>query len=338
MPVPNLRARFAARPFFLVLAAVVAALALLAPGLGSQSAAASAPKMTLTVDESQEARRIAFVHEEIRVQPGPLTLAYPKWIPGEHGPTGPIFNLAALQIHAGPAVLAWTRDPEEIFSFHVTVPSGTDKITVDFDTLLENTISDHQILLAWNSAVLYPLGIDKQQLTIQPSVVLPAGWSQQSSLLVSSQSGPHFDFAPVSLERLIDSPVVGGEFTLAVPLASTWPAELDVASDSQNVLDHLDDAHAVSLFGALVDQDRAMFGFRHWDKLHILVSLSSADTYDGLEHEDSPWNALGDNGLSSKDMLQEYGPPLLAHEQSHSWDGKISPARRALLQAQLSGP
>jgi hypothetical protein len=50
----------------------------------------SAPTMRLVVDETQAARRIAFVHEEIRVRPGTLALAYPRWIPGEHGPTGPI--------------------------------------------------------------------------------------------------------------------------------------------------------------------------------------------------------------------------------------------------------
>lgn len=55
------------------------------------------PTMTLVVDETQSFRRIAFVHEEIRVQQGPLALTFPRWIPGEHGPTGPIENLAALR-------------------------------------------------------------------------------------------------------------------------------------------------------------------------------------------------------------------------------------------------
>ena len=308
---------------FRVASPALFAITVLAPRvLRAQSVLPVPAQVTLTVDESQEARRIAFVHEEIRVQPGPVSLAYPKWIPGEHGPTGPIQEMAALQIHAGSTPLSWTRDPDDIFTFQVQVPAGTSKITVDFDTLLENTISDHQILLAWNTTVLYPVGIDKRELTVQPSVILPPGWTQQSSLRSIGQSGARFDFAPTSLERLIDSPLVGGEFTRAIPLASSWPAELDVASESQYGLDHLDDSQAIALFGKLVDQDRAMFGFRHWDKFHLLISLSSENTYDGLEHEDSPWCALAENGLSSKDMLEEYGWVLLAHEQSHSWDGK----------------
>src|SRR5258707_14346107 len=84
----------------------------------------ASPTMTLLVDESQAARRIAFVHEEIRVQPGPLALFYPRWIPGEHGPTGPIQQMAALRIHTKDATLPWKRDPEEIYTIHVEVPSA----------------------------------------------------------------------------------------------------------------------------------------------------------------------------------------------------------------------
>jgi Peptidase M61 N-terminal domain len=118
--------------------------------------------MKLVVDETQAARRIAFVHEEIRVRPGGLELAYPRWIPGEHGPTGPIQQFAALRVRSGNATLPWTRDPEEIYTIHIDVPASANTITVDFDILLENTISDHQLLLAWNTVVLYPRGIDKR--------------------------------------------------------------------------------------------------------------------------------------------------------------------------------
>src|SRR5258708_4066562 len=112
------------------------------------------PTMTLLVDETQAFRRIAFVHEQIRVQPGPVALAYPRWIPGEHGPTGPIENFASLRVRSGEVTLPWTRDPDDINTIKIDVPPNTNALTVDFDTLLENTISDHQILLAWNTAVL----------------------------------------------------------------------------------------------------------------------------------------------------------------------------------------
>jgi hypothetical protein len=212
-----------------------------------------APAMKLVVDETQAARRIAFVHEEIPVRPGSVALLYPRRIPGEHGPAGPIEQFAALRVRSGKAALPWTRDPEDIYTIHVEVPADTVRITVDFDTLLQNTISDYQLLEAWNTVVLYPRGIDKRQLMIEPSILLPPNWKQSSSLRVTSQMGGHVSFAPVSLERLIDSPVLAGEFLRVVPLASAWPAELDITGDSQSAVDKADDAHAFAMFGKLRD-------------------------------------------------------------------------------------
>lgn len=298
----------------------------------------SRPAMTLLVDETQAARRISFVREEIRVQPGALALAYPRWIPGEHGPTGPIEQFAALRIRSGNSTLRWTRDPDDIYTIHVVVPAGANTLTVDFDALLENTISDHQVLLAWNTVVLYPRDIDKRTLMIEPSILLPANWKQGSALHVANQTGTRVKFAPVSLERLIDSPVLAGEFFRAMPLTSNWPAELDLTGDSQSAVDKADDAHAAGLFGKLVDQDRAMFGFRHWQTLHLLVSQSEAVPFDGLEHEDSPYDAIGDAGLGKKDQLEKYGWPLLAHEQSHSWDGKYRRPAELYAKPNYQGP
>jgi predicted metalloprotease with PDZ domain len=298
----------------------------------------SAPTMTLVVDESQAQRRIAFVHEEIQVRPGALALSYPLWIPGEHGPTGPIFQFAALRIHSGNATLSWTRDPEEIATIHVDIPASTNTITVDFDTLIENTISAHQLLLAWNTVVLYPRNIDKTKLMVQASVLLPEHWKQASSLEVANQSGNRLNFAPLSLERLIDSPVLAGEFLRVFRLHSNWPAELDVSGDTQYAIDKADDAHAVDLFTKLIDQDRAMFGFRHWETMHILVSQSADRPFDGLEHEDSPYNAVPDEGLSKKDALAKFGWPLLAHEQSHSWCGKYRRPAELYSKLDYQGP
>ncbi|MGA8505774.1 MAG: hypothetical protein WB762_09205 [Candidatus Sulfotelmatobacter sp.] len=314
-------------------------LALVAVERGALAAqSTSAPTMTLVVDETQAFRRIAFVHEEIRVEPGILALAYPRWIPGEHGPTGPIENFAALRVRSGEVTLPWTRDPDDIDTIKIDIPPNAHTVTVDFDALLENTISDHQLLLAWNTAVLYPRGIDKRELLIAPSVVLPAHWKQGSSLTVLKQAAGRVTFAATSLERLIDSPVLAGEFFRAVPLASKWPAELDLTGDSQSAVDKADNAHGFALFGALIDQDQAMFGFRHWQTMHLLVSQSDARPYDGLEHEDSPYNAIGDADLSKTDQLAKFGFPLLAHEQSHSWDGKYRRPAELYSKPDYQGP
>src|SRR5262249_1292953 len=163
---------------------------------------------------------------------------------------------------------------------------GISRIAVDFSVLLQNTISDHQLLLAWNRTVLYPRRIDKQRLMIEPSLVLPRGWKQASALRVMSETDERIRYAPLSLERLIDSPPVASEFWRSVPLTASWPAILHVAGDSQSAVDRADDAHAFRIFSNLVDQDRAMFGFRHWETMHVLVAQSGA-VFDGLEHEAS---------------------------------------------------
>ena len=319
-------------------APAVALLMLAATATNAGAQVASAPAMKLFVDETQAYRRIAFVHEEIRVQPGRVALAYPRWIPGEHGPTGPIRNLAAVQVHSANLTLPWTRDPDDINTINIEAPPTADAITVDFDVLLENTISDKQLLLNWNTAVLYPRNTDKRMLMIEPSVLLPPGWKQGSSLTVLSQTGDRITFAPASLERLIDSPVLAGQFFRAVPLASVWPAELDITGDSPSAVDKADDAHAFTLFSRLIDEDQAMFGFRHWQTMHLLVSQSEARPFDGLEHEDSPYDGIGDAGLSKPDQLEGFAWGLLAHEQSHSWDGKYRRPAELYSKPDYQGP
>ena len=318
---------------------ILALVATNALGNLARTPAPAKPTVVVTVDERQAARRIAFVHEEIAAAPGTLTLAYPRWIPGEHGPTGPIQQLGRLRIRAGDTILAWTRDSDDIYNVRVNVPAGADHISVDFDALAVNTISDHQLLLAWNTAVLYARGLDKHNLLIEASILLPENWKQASALRTVRDSGSRITFEPVSLERLIDSPVLAGEFFRAVPLASSpWPAELDITGDSQDAVDSADNAQAFELFTKLLSEDRALFGSRHWQTFHILVSQSESRPFDGLEHGDSAYNALPDSALSKKDQLQKFGWPLLAHEQSHSWDGKYRRPAELYSKPDYQGP
>ncbi len=297
-----------------------------------------AAAMTLVVDESQIARRITTVHERITAHAGTFDLAYPKWIPGEHGPVGPIQQVAALRVRAGAQTLRWRRDADDIYTIRVDVPAGASTLDVDFDALLVNAISDDQLLLAWSTSVLYPRGAAKDQLTVTPSVVLPPSWQGGTSLHVAVQTGTRTDYAPVTLERLVDSPVLAGRFYRSVPLASQWPAELDVTGDDAASVGDGANARAFGLFAKLVDQDRALFGYRHFERLHILVSQSDEAPYDGLEHEDDPWNAIPAGGLANKDVLEMLGWPLLAHEQSHSWNGKYRRPGELVSAPDFQGP
>src|SRR5487761_331943 len=85
---------------------------------------AVAPKATISVDASDAPRKIFHAKLNIGAQPGPLTLYYPKWLPGEHGPTGPIIDLAGLKFSANGQAIPWQRDLVDMYAIHLNVPSG----------------------------------------------------------------------------------------------------------------------------------------------------------------------------------------------------------------------
>src|ERR1700740_1899028 len=92
-----------------------------------------AGEVAVTVDASQTPEKIVRTRESIPVKPGPLPLYYPKWIPGEHGPDGPIGNVTGLKFSANGKTIPWQRDLSDVFTFHVEVPAGADRLEVTFD-------------------------------------------------------------------------------------------------------------------------------------------------------------------------------------------------------------
>ena len=84
--------------------------------------------IVLHVDLTDAPRHILHAHEMIPVSAGPLELEYPKWIPGDHRPTGPIDNLAGLFIRADGKELPWRRDEVDMYGVHLTVPNGVSSL------------------------------------------------------------------------------------------------------------------------------------------------------------------------------------------------------------------
>src|SRR5438309_7128568 len=95
--------------------------ALVFPCAGLLLAQGPSETITVHVDASDAGRRLLKATLRIAVQPGPCTLYYPKWIPGEHAPTGPITDLAGLQITAAGKEIAWQRDEVDMYAFHCKV-------------------------------------------------------------------------------------------------------------------------------------------------------------------------------------------------------------------------
>src|SRR5437868_3086984 len=90
--------------------------------------AASGPHITLAVDASDAPRKIFHAHLTIPASAGTLTLYYPKWIPGEHAPTGPVVDLAGLKFTGNGKTLPWRRDTLDGWTLNVQVPAGVNEI------------------------------------------------------------------------------------------------------------------------------------------------------------------------------------------------------------------
>jgi predicted metalloprotease with PDZ domain len=306
--------------------------ALLTPGVASADGFVAKPSLatqqepaTLVLDASRAADGIVVVRERIPATAGRFTIVYPKWIPGEHGPTGPLNDLAALRISADGAPLDWRRDPDDLYAFHVDVPAGTQALDAQFDVLMNasgDVMSSHSLAIVnWNRALLYQDGIDSHRYFVKPSIVLPPGWDFATALRGATQSGNRVDFAVTSLNMLVDSPLDLGRYVRKWSLWQEGSAfvQLDAFADRPQDLDI-----PVSLLRAyqrVPDEAFALYGSRHFADYHALLTLSDAVGFQGIEHHQSSDNRAPDDFLTDPDESLS-GGDLVTHEFSHSWNGK----------------
>jgi predicted metalloprotease with PDZ domain len=294
------------------------------------SASAATPTVTIAVDATTAPRKIFHATLKIPTPPGDLTLYYPKWIPGEHAPDGPVIDLAGLKFFAAGKTLKWRRDLLDGFTLHVEVPPGTTEITAELDFLSPATFeggfsagssaTDKLAIISWNQVLLYPKGFKSDDINYSASLKLPEGWKFGTPLPVTSQSGNEIHFATVSLTTLVDSPVITGEFLKVVPLASDPITEMDIAADSAAALEAPQDAW--DHYKSLVDQTQKLFGAHHYRDYHFLYTLSDHVAHFGLEHHESDDSRVSERSLVD-DTARKMAAGLLPHEYVHSWNGKF---------------
>src|SRR5271156_1435745 len=303
----------------LVILALACALA--APAALAQSG----QTISLTIDATQTPQKILRVHMVLPVKPGPLTLYYPKWIPGEHGPDGPIANLTGLKFEAAGKTIPWQRDLLDVFTFHVDIPAGVTQLDARYDYIESAGASatDKLLILSWNEAALYPAGTPAEQLIYEAKLVMPDSWKFGSALPVASASGNQVSFKPISLDLLVDSPVIIGEFYRAIDLTPPGEPihhEIDMVADSEAALAMSPEIQKAMT--NLVAESGKLFGARHYRDYHFLFTLSDHVAHFGLEHHESNDSRLPERALISPDAGMSLGG-LLAHEFVHSWNGKF---------------
>lgn len=322
----------AARPAGALASTLALAIALALPASAQVPAVGNAPypgTIALHVDASNLSQQIFRMRLSMPVQPGPMTLLYPQWAPGNHGPNIPLTQLAGLKFSAGGKPLEWTRDPVQVYAFHVTVPEGATELVAEYQFLspLDTsqgriTMTDDILGVQWQSVALYPAGYHARRITVQPTLTLPAGWQFASSLAVEARTGDEVRFKPHDLDTLVDSPLFAGRYFKRIDLApgAKHPVMLNVVADNPENLDAKPEQ--VALHRAMVDQAIKLFGSRHYRQYDFLFAISDEFGGIGREHQQSSENGVR-LGYFTDWGRNEAGRELLPHEFVHSWNGKF---------------
>jgi predicted metalloprotease with PDZ domain len=295
--------------------------------------AASMTAMTLDVDASDAPMKILHATMSMPAKPGAMTLFYPKWIPGEHMASGPIWNLTGLHFFADGKEVDWRRDLVEVNAFHLSVPNGAKTVTAKYDYVVPvnggsfgtgASTNAKCAVVNWYTVGLYPAGENPDAITVAASLKAPAGWKHGGSLDISSTDGDTIHYAPTSLAMLNDHPVLLGEHFRSIVLwpAGSEPGEhvIDVVADSEWALQF--PQARIDIYKKIVLEERAVFGgVGHYRKYHWLLTLSDDLGAFGVEHHECAddrvaENTFVDDGAAKRSSL------LLPHEFFHSWNGK----------------
>jgi predicted metalloprotease with PDZ domain len=290
--------------------------------LANVSFALAQGTMTLNVDATDAARNIVHSKLSIPVRPGPLTLIYPKWIPGEHSPTGPINDLVGLKLSAGGKPIPWRRDDVEMFAFHCDIPPGVTVLDVTFDDASqpETTASAKLARIKWNRLLVYTQGTNSDAISVKASLKLPAGWRFASALPIVSENKDELQFKEVTLTQLVDSPAIIGASFRTLPLSSSGAThQIDIMADTTAALEIKPET--LTGLRSMVNEAYAMFGARHYRSYKFLVTLSDHGGGEGLEHHESSEDGVGEKAFSDELELLDFAE-LIGHEYAHSWNGK----------------
>jgi predicted metalloprotease with PDZ domain len=281
--------------------------------------------VALTVRLPHPQQQIFYVDEVMPVRPGPLTLYYPKYIPGDHAPDGPIGTMMGLEITGGGKRIAWLRDEVDMFTFHLTVPAGVDRIDIRFQFPAADRVAPHLLGLEWNVAALYQAGYPTKVQMYEPTLVIPADWRYATALTTESHSGGRITFKPVPFNTLVDSPVIAGKYFREIdltPAGSSVHRYLDMVGDTAASLD-ISDAQ-VADFRHLIEQAQALFHSHHYGHYRLLLTLSDYVSTGGLEHhQSSDDRARGGTKMFADADHFMLDASLLPHEYTHSWNGKF---------------
>ncbi len=300
-------------------------------GCAFAASAQDVQNIELEVDATQAPMKVIHAHLKMPARPGPFRVTYPKWFPGMHEPDGPIANLTGLKFAVGGKTIPWQRDLVDMFTFHMEIPQDANELEASFDYLEPSafggpsagSVTDKLVVINWTQDVLYPAGTPSAKLIFHTKLTLPAGWKYGTALHTARHSGQSVEFEPVTLERLIDSPLIAGEYYRVFDLTPSGEHvhhEIDIVADSEAALAMPPEVQRG--LSNVVAEAGKLFGARHYREYHFLLTLSDQMAHFGIEHHESNDSRLPERIFLSPDAAREAGG-LLAHEYAHSWSGKF---------------
>lgn len=280
-----------------------------------------ADTIALTVDAREAARGVFHVRETIPAPPGELKLYFPKYIPGEHGPSGRINDMMGLHFQASGKELEWKRDPEDVFTFRVTVPQNTDGVTVTFDHRKGHGEGSQNLCrLNWHEVLLYRADAPADKQSFRASLTIPEGWKVSTALKQDGAASGTANYGPVALTRLIDSPCLMGRYYKQVDVTPPGGGKstLEIYGEDPGKINlKPEDVAGMKRLNAEFEAQAGGYAYRSYQYLLSFSPGSGA----GLEHHESSEDGMGEDTLAS-DKEKRGLWELLGHEGFHSWNGK----------------
>ncbi len=319
-------------------------LGLFAICMGDSSLAAVDPDaMQIEIDARDLPRKLLHARLDIPLAESAteqkVPLWYPKWVPGSHGPGGPIANVAGLRIEDQLGkTLNWQRTPGEVYRIEVTVPANTKGLRVSIRYITNQPTTGSMGHDSWgskklgvispNTILLYPESVDVNSQQVVTTLLLPHQWQAASALPLDEpvKGTADLHFKSVSLSLFVDSPIMCGlnhkTFNLVEPArTAAIPAHrLQVFGDDSL---HCDlNAEILGKFRAMVTQAASLTGSHPFDQFDILLGVTNQLPANGLEHARSTFNILPPSALANAGQLRGWNRLLVPHEYMHAWCGK----------------
>ena len=285
--------------------------------------------LKVEVDATDLQRRIFRVRETIPViEPGPMVILYPQWVPGGHTPRNPLYSIAGLVIRADGKPLPWKRDPVHVFGFHVDPPADAKALEVEFQYLSPTAPQHGRVVMTpemlnaqWISLAMYPAGYFTRRIPVEAAIRLPPGWSYATALETVSETDGVVTFKTVDFDTFLDSPMFAGRYFKRFDLDTSGksPVRLNVFADRPELLEAKPEQ--IEKHRELIRQADRLYRARHFDHYDLLLALTNRMGGIGLEHQRSSENGTDPEYFTDWDNSAP-NRNLLPHEYNHSWDGK----------------